>query len=124
MRNEINRKVKAIVVAAMIGIFAIAAMACGGNSIEGKWYDVKSASEAGYDNMEFSSDGTVTCEGVSGKYEMDGGKVKANIYGTDFTCEFEKYKGYDVLYSSWTGSYYTKDLDDAKEVQKLLKKEK
>ena len=95
--------------------------ACGGNSVVGKWYVVsENPSGAEYDNMEFKSDGTITCEGVDGSYDDSEEEIKCNIMGTDFTCTWDTVDGHKVLYSDYNQSYYAKSVDEAKEIREYL----
>jgi len=120
MKGKISKKVRAVVITAMIGIFAVAAVACGGGDLEGKWYEVTSPSENNYLNLEFMSDDTVSQGGVNGTYEETDEGVNVSFMGFTGTLIREEIEGCDVLHEERKGWYFTKSLDEAEKVKEAL----
>lgn len=120
MKNN-KKKHRTIVMLAVLACLLLMLTACGGKSLTGQWYMVSDEpSAAEYENMEFTSDGKVICEGVEGTYDDSGEAIACDIYGAKFTCTWDNVDGHDVLFSDWNNSYYAKSVDEAKEVRDAL----
>lgn len=114
------KKLKYLAVLMVLIISAFALAGCGGNDVEGTWYEISSPSETNYLNLNFKSDDTVSQGGVNGTYEETDEGVNVNFMGFTGTLTWEEIEGCNVLHEESKGWYFTKSLDEAEKVKEAL----